>query len=107
MPCVCMQYMIVVFPDHTHLLFVTHAETWYHHFDPESKMQSKQWKHSGSHPLKKFKRVHSPKKVMASIFWDSQEVSMIDYLEQGRTINGAYLPPGVAASFRLHIMQAK
>ena len=27
---------------------------------------------------------------MASIFLDSQEVSMIDYLEQGRTINGAY-----------------
>ena len=27
---------------------------------------------------------------MASIFWDSQGVIMIDYLEQGRTINGAY-----------------
>ena len=27
---------------------------------------------------------------MASIFWDSQEVIMIDYLEQGRMINGAY-----------------
>ena len=29
-------------------------------------------------------------KVMASIFWDSQAVIMINYLEQGRTINGAY-----------------
>ena len=27
---------------------------------------------------------------MASIFWDSQGVIMIDYLEQGCTINGAY-----------------
>ena len=27
---------------------------------------------------------------MASIFWDSQEVITIDYLEQGRSINGAY-----------------
>ena len=27
---------------------------------------------------------------MASIFWDSQGVIMIDYLEQGRTINGEY-----------------
>ena len=27
---------------------------------------------------------------MASIFRDSQGVIMIDYLEQGRTINGAY-----------------
>ena len=27
---------------------------------------------------------------MASIFWDCQGVIIIDYLEQGRTINGAY-----------------
>ena len=27
---------------------------------------------------------------MASIFWDSQEVIMIDYLEQGCRINSAY-----------------
>ena len=40
-------------------------ETWVHHFKPESKTQSKQWKHPGSpHPLK-FKRTHSAGKVMA------------------------------------------
>ena len=27
---------------------------------------------------------------MTSIIWDSQGVIIIDYLEQGRTINGAY-----------------
>ena len=69
---------------------VTQDETWVHHFNPESKMQSKQWKHPGSPPPKKFKRVHSAGKVMASICWDSQGVIMIDYLEQGCTINGAY-----------------
>ena len=69
---------------------VTQDETWVHHFDPESKIQSMQWKHPGSPPPKKFKRVSSAGKVMASIFWDSQGVIMIDYLEQGRTINGAY-----------------
>ena len=41
-------------------------------------------------PPKKFKRVSSAVKVMASVFWDSQGVIMIDYLKQGRTINGAY-----------------
>ena len=41
-------------------------------------------------PPKKFRRCFSAGKVMASIFWDSQGVIMIDYLEQGRTINGAY-----------------
>jgi histone-lysine N-methyltransferase SETMAR len=29
-------------------------------------------------------------KTVASIFWDSQGIIMIDYLEQGRTINGTY-----------------
>ena len=40
-------------------------------------------------PPKKFKRVHSAGKVMASIFRDSQNVIMIEYLEQGRTVNCA------------------
>ena len=69
---------------------VTQDETWVHHFDPESKKQSMQWKHPGSPPPKKFKRVSSAGKVMASIFWDNQGVIMVDYLEEGRTINGAY-----------------
>ena len=47
---------------------VTHDETWVHNFDRESKMQSKQWKHPGSPPPKKFKRVHSTGKVMVPIF---------------------------------------
>ena len=69
---------------------VTQDETRVLHFDTESKMQSKQWNHLGSPPPKKFKRVHSARKVMALIFWDSQGVIMIDYLKQGRTMNGAY-----------------
>ena len=48
-------------------------------------MQSKQWNHPGS-PLP----IYSVGKVVASVFWDSQGVIMIDYLDQGRTINGAY-----------------
>ena len=46
---------------------VTQDETWIHHFDPEKKMHSKQWKYP-TRPPKKFKRVHSAGKVMASIF---------------------------------------
>ena len=43
---------------------VAQVETWVHHFDTGSKMQSKQWKHPGSPPLKKYKRVHSAAKIM-------------------------------------------
>ena len=44
----------------------------------------------GSPPPKKFKRVYSAGKVIASIFWDSQGVITIDYLEPACTIKGAY-----------------
>ena len=52
--------------------------------------QSMQRKHAGSPPPKKFKRVSSAGKVMASIIWDNQGAFLVDYLEEGRTINGAY-----------------
>ena len=47
---------------------------------------------TGLPPPKILKRVpdDSAGKVTASIFWDSQGMVMLDYLEQGRTINGAY-----------------
>ena len=41
-------------------------------------------------PPKKFKRVSSTGKVIASIFWDIQGVVMMDFLEEGRMIKGAY-----------------
>ena len=69
---------------------VTQDETWVHHFDPESKKQSMQWKHPSSPPSKKFKRVSSARKVMASIFWDNQGVVRVDYLREGCTINSAF-----------------
>ena len=57
---------------------LTQDETWVHHFYPESKMQSKQWKHPGSPPPNKFKSVNSAGKRMISIFWDIQGVNMVD-----------------------------
>ena len=77
-------------PDDLINQIVTQDETWVHHFNTESKMQSMQWKHSGSPPPKKFKRVSSAGKVMVSVFWDTHGVIMIENLEQGRTINGTY-----------------
>ncbi len=69
---------------------VTQDETWVHHFDPESKQQSKMWKHIGSPPPRKFKVVAAQRKIMASVFWDIEGIIMIDYLERGHTITGQY-----------------
>ena len=67
---------------------MTQDKTWVHHFDPEAKKQSIQWKHPVT-PPKKFKRVSSAKKMIAAIFWNSQGVIMVDLLEEGGMIKDA------------------
>ena len=70
--------------------FVTVDETWIYWYTPETKQQSKQWiSHDESAP-KKAKTVPSAGNVMATVFWDSQCVIYIDYLEKGKTITGLY-----------------
>lgn len=69
---------------------VTVDETWVHHYDPETKQQSMQWKHVNSPPPKKFRVQKSAGKVMATVFWDSEGIIMVDYLEKGKTVSGEY-----------------
>ena len=70
--------------------FLTKDKCWVHHFEPETKRQSMQWKHSTSLAPKKAKVVSSAEKVMASVFWDAKGIVFIDYLQKGKTINGEY-----------------
>ena len=69
---------------------VTGDETWIHHWDPETKQESMQWKHLDSPPPKKFRTQSSAGKIMATIFWDSSGVLLIDYMPHKTTINGQY-----------------
>ena len=66
---------------------VTGDETWCHHYEPESKRQSMEWRHANSPSKKKFKTQPSAGKVMCTIFWDSQGVILVDVLEPGATVN--------------------
>jgi hypothetical protein len=60
-------------------------KTWLYHYDPESKQQSMEWRHSGSpHPKK------STGKVLTTIFWDQDGILLIDNLQKGQTINAEY-----------------
>jgi len=77
-------------PDNFISRFVTVDETWLHHFDHKSKAQSMAWKHVISLPPRKFCMIASDCKVMAGIFWDSEGILLIDYLEHSRTITGTY-----------------
>lgn len=66
---------------------VTCDETWISHITPESKRDSMQWKHLNSPRVKKFKTVLSPKKVLATVFWDRRGVIHAEYLKYGNTVN--------------------
>lgn len=69
---------------------LTGDETWLYQYDPESKLQSKQWLPTGHKGPIKFRVERSAAKVMATIFWDADGLVLIDFLEHGRTITGDY-----------------
>ncbi|GBP90881.1 Putative uncharacterized protein FLJ37770 [Eumeta japonica] len=61
-------------------------------FDKQRRLQTRvmQWTKKGERPQKKFKVQKSALKLMATIFWDSEGVLLIDYLPKGTTMNGQY-----------------
>ena len=69
---------------------MTVDKTWIHWYTPETKEQSKKWTPSGKRALKKAKTVLSAGKVMATVFWDSQGLIYIHYLEKGKMVKGLY-----------------
>jgi len=65
-------------------------ETWLCHYDPETKQQSMEWRHSDSRRPKKFRVQKSAGKVLVSIFCDQDGILLIEYLPKGQTINAEY-----------------
>ena len=47
-------------PEDFHTRLVTGDETWLHHWDPDTKKESMQWKHPGSLHLRNFVPNHQP-----------------------------------------------
>ena len=71
------------------LRLVTVDETWVHYYEPENK-ESRQWVRPVSPRPKKFKTQPSAGKVMATVFWDTKGVIMLDILSKRSTITGVY-----------------
>ena len=65
-------------------------ETWLYHYDPETKQQSVEWRHSGSPRPIKIRIKESAGKVLASILWGQDGIRLIDYLPNGQTVNAEY-----------------
>ena len=66
---------------------VTGDESWVHHYEPETKRQSMEWKHPRSSTARKLRTGPSAGKVMATIFWDQDGILLVDFLEPGQTVN--------------------
>jgi hypothetical protein len=49
---------------------ITGDEKWVYGYDPETKVQSSQWKHSSSPRPKKAQRVQSKVNVLLTVFFD-------------------------------------
>ena len=69
---------------------VTVDKTWIYYYTPETKNQSKIWTGPSEPAPKKAKRVPSAGKLMATIFWDSHGIILINYLQTEKTITGEY-----------------
>ena len=65
---------------------VTGNETCIHHCDPESTLESMQWKHVYCPPPKKFRTQPASCKSYDNNFGDSEELHMVDYLPSKKTV---------------------
>ena len=70
--------------------YITMNETWIHHFTPESKRASAEWRGEGKSRPKRPKTQQSAGEVTASVFWDMHGILLIDFLPKGQTINSDY-----------------
>ncbi|GFO17235.1 histone-lysine N-methyltransferase SETMAR [Plakobranchus ocellatus] len=66
---------------------LTEGESWIHHYDPECKAQSMEYRHKTSPSPRKFKVVASARKVLFPVFWYMEGVVHIEFLERGCTVN--------------------
>jgi hypothetical protein len=89
------------------LNIVTRDESWIHHFDPEEKRLSMQYRHTSSPRPKNFKTVPSAGKILLTVFWDSQRVYMTEILEAGNTVNSAQYIETIKKNLRRRVCRVR
>lgn len=62
-------------------------------YTPETKEQSKQWALPDERAPRKMKTVLTAEKVMTTVYWDSEGVIYIAYLEKDKTVTGLWATP--------------
>jgi hypothetical protein len=69
---------------------ITGDKMWVYGYDPETKVQSSQWKHSSSPRPQKAQRVRSKVKVLLTVFFDYRGILHHSYAPEGQTVNKEY-----------------
>ena len=69
---------------------VTCDESWIYCFDPETKRQSSQWKHTGSSRPKKARQSKSMHKLLMIPFFDSPGMIYMHWVSTEQTVNKEY-----------------
>ena len=66
------------------------GETLLHHWDPDTTKRVHAMEAPWLTPTKKFRTQPSASKVMATVFWDSKGIILIDYKPAGTSITEYY-----------------
>ena len=69
---------------------LTCDESWINCYDPETKLQSSQWKHAGSPKPKKARQCKSTNKLLMISFFDSTGMIYMHWVPTGQTVNKEY-----------------
>jgi [histone H3]-lysine36 N-dimethyltransferase SETMAR len=69
---------------------ITGDETWVYGYDPETKVQSSQWQHTGSPRPKKARKSRSAVKTMLTVFFDCKGVVHHEYAPPGQAVTKEY-----------------
>lgn len=77
-------------PDSIVKRIVTGDETMVLYFDPLSKRESMEWRCPSEPRPIKAKVQQSRRKIMATVFWDSQGILMVDFKKEGTTVTATY-----------------
>jgi histone-lysine N-methyltransferase SETMAR len=75
-------------PEHFIQRLITGYETLVYHREPETKMESMQWKHKISPTPNKFRVEKSAGEVMATVFWDEKGLLLLEFMPQKTTLTG-------------------
>lgn len=90
--CVCAELKECYEGEVEHFLnkILSSNKTWVHYYEPQSKRQSVEWKHTNSPVKKKFKTQASGGKVILRAFQHGEGPIFCDYLEEQHTMNSQY-----------------